>query len=114
MALAIQRRFTRAGESPYAAIEFRLASSEIRSPDGSVVFRLDRLEAPSSWSQVAIDVLAQKYLRKVEVSISPAVYSKLTSVQHLIFAGPNLNYRRQKDRENGASFHQIHFQSGNN
>ena len=67
MALAIQRRFTRAGESPYAAIEFRLASSEIRSPDGSVVFRLDRLEAPSSWSQVAIDVLAQKYLRKAGI-----------------------------------------------
>ena len=67
MALAIQRRFTRAGELPYAAIEFRLASSEIRSPDGSVVFRLDRLEAPSSWSQVAIDVLAQKYLRKAGI-----------------------------------------------
>ena len=64
VALAIQRRFTRAGESPYAAIAFRLASSEIRSPDGSVVFRLDQLEAPSSWSQVAIDVLAQKYFRK--------------------------------------------------
>ena len=67
MPLAIQRRFTRAGESPYAAIPFRLASSEIRSPDGSVVFRLDQLEAPSSWSQVAIDVLAQKYFRKAGV-----------------------------------------------
>ena len=67
MALAIQRRFTRAGESPYAAIEFRLASSEIRSPDGSIVFRLDRLEAPAGWSQVAIDVLAQKYFRKAGI-----------------------------------------------
>jgi ribonucleoside-diphosphate reductase alpha chain len=65
--LEIQRRFTRAGESPYAAIPFRLASSEIRNPDGSVVFRLDQLEAPSSWSQVAIDVLAQKYFRKAGV-----------------------------------------------
>ena len=67
MSLAIQRRFTRAGESPYAAIPFRLASSEIRSPDGSIVFRLDQLEAPSGWSQVAIDVLAQKYFRKAGV-----------------------------------------------
>jgi ribonucleoside-diphosphate reductase alpha chain len=67
VALAIERRFTRAGESPYAAIEFRLASSEIRSPDGSVVFRLERLEAPSTWSQVAIDILAQKYFRKAGV-----------------------------------------------
>ena len=67
MPLAIQRRFTRAGESPYAAIPFRLASSEIRSPDGSIVFRLDQLEAPSGWSQVAIDVLAQKYFRKAGI-----------------------------------------------
>ncbi|MEK0083864.1 vitamin B12-dependent ribonucleotide reductase [Benzoatithermus flavus] len=67
MPLEIQRRFTRAGESPYAAIPFRSASSEIRNPDGSVVFRLDRLEAPSGWSQVAIDVLAQKYFRKAGV-----------------------------------------------
>ena len=44
-----------------------LASSEIRSPDGSVVFRLDQLEAPSGWSQVAIDVLAQKYFRKAGI-----------------------------------------------
>jgi ribonucleoside-diphosphate reductase alpha chain len=65
--LEIQRRFTRAGESPYAAIPFRSASSEIRNPDGSVVFRLDQLEAPSNWSQVAIDVLAQKYFRKAGV-----------------------------------------------
>ena len=67
MPLAIQRRFTRAGDSPYAAIQFRLASSEIRSPDGSVVFRLDALEAPAGWSQVAIDVLAQKYFRKAGI-----------------------------------------------
>ena len=67
MPLAIERRFTRAGESPYAAIEFRLATSEIRSPDGTVVFRLDRLEAPAAWSQVAVDVLAQKYFRKAGI-----------------------------------------------
>ncbi|HEX6011171.1 MAG TPA: vitamin B12-dependent ribonucleotide reductase, partial [Geminicoccaceae bacterium] len=67
MALEIQRRFTRAGESPYAAIPFRSASSEIRNPDGSVVFRLDELEVPGGWSQVAVDVLAQKYFRKAGV-----------------------------------------------
>ena len=67
MRLPVQRRFTRAGESPYAAISFRLASSEIRSPDGSIVFRLDQVEAPAAWSQVAIDVLAQKYFRKAGV-----------------------------------------------
>ena len=44
-----------------------MASSEIRNPDGSVVFRLDEIEVPSAWSQVAVDVLAQKYFRKAGV-----------------------------------------------
>ena len=41
--------------------------SEIRNPDGSVVFRLDDIEVPAAWSQVATDVLAQKYFRKAGV-----------------------------------------------
>ena len=65
--MQIQRRFTRPGDSPYAAIPFRVATSEIRNPDGSVVFKLDRLEAPAAWSQVAVDVLAQKYIRKAGI-----------------------------------------------
>ncbi|MEZ5848270.1 MAG: vitamin B12-dependent ribonucleotide reductase [Geminicoccaceae bacterium] len=65
--MKIQRAYTKAGESPYEAIPFRLASSEIRNPDGTVVFRLDEAEVPSGWSQVAVDVLAQKYFRKAGV-----------------------------------------------
>ena len=65
--MKIERAFTKAGASPYAAIAFRSASSEIRNPDGSVVFALDALEIPAGWSQVAIDVLAQKYFRKAGV-----------------------------------------------
>ena len=49
-------------------IEFRLTTSEIRNPDGSVVFRLDNVEVPEAWSQVASDVLAQKYFRKAGVA----------------------------------------------
>ncbi len=62
--MKIERAFTVAGQSPYAGIEFRTATSEIRNPDGSAVFRLDDIEVPSAWSQVAVDVLAQKYFRK--------------------------------------------------
>jgi ribonucleoside-diphosphate reductase alpha chain len=65
--MQIGRHFTRAGESPYADIPFRLAGSEIRNPDGSVVFKLEAVEVPTAWSQVAIDVLAQKYFRKAGV-----------------------------------------------
>lgn len=65
--MRIERRYTAAGQSPYQAIPFRSALSEIRNPDGSVVFRLEGIEVPEAWSQVASDVLAQKYFRKAGV-----------------------------------------------
>ncbi len=66
--MRIERAFTAAGRSPYDGIGFRTATSEIRNPDGSVVFRLDQIEVPSAWSQVAVDVLAQKYFRKAGIA----------------------------------------------
>jgi ribonucleoside-diphosphate reductase alpha chain len=65
--MKITRRFTTAGKSPYETIEFRRATSEIKNPDGSVVFRLEGFEVPEDWSQVAADILAQKYFRKAGV-----------------------------------------------
>jgi ribonucleoside-diphosphate reductase alpha chain len=66
--MRIERRYTKDGQSPYADIAFRLTTSEIRNPDGSLVFKLDDVEVPDSWSQVASDVLAQKYFRKAGVA----------------------------------------------
>src|ERR1700690_4017610 len=66
--MRIDRRNTTEGQSPYAGIDFRLTTSEIRNPDGSVVFRLENVEVPEFWSQVASDVLAQKYFRKAGVA----------------------------------------------
>jgi ribonucleoside-diphosphate reductase alpha chain len=68
--MRIERRNTTEGQSPYAGIDFRLTTSEIRNPDGSVVFRLENVEVPEFWSQVASDVLAQKYFRKAGVAAS--------------------------------------------
>ncbi|HET7536857.1 MAG TPA: hypothetical protein VFJ90_10405, partial [Candidatus Didemnitutus sp.] len=65
--MRIERRYTKDGQSAYAGIDFRLTTSEIRNPDGSVVFKLDNVEVPEFWSQVAADVLAQKYFRKAGV-----------------------------------------------
>ncbi|MHB1219985.1 MAG: vitamin B12-dependent ribonucleotide reductase [Alphaproteobacteria bacterium] len=66
--MRIRRQFTVEGKSPYAGIEFRKTTSEIRNPDGSVVFKAEDIEAPAEWSQVASDVLAQKYFRKAGVA----------------------------------------------
>ena len=65
--MRIERRYTKEGQSAYAGIDFRLTTSEIRNPDGSVVFRADNVEVPAAWSQVAADVIAQKYFRKAGV-----------------------------------------------
>ena len=65
--MRIERRFTSEGQSAYTGIEFRSTVSEIRNPNGSTVFRQADIEVPASWSQVACDVLAQKYFRKAGI-----------------------------------------------
>ncbi len=89
--MRIERRFTKAGQSPYAGIEFQFLTSEIRNPDGSLVFKLENIEVPSDWSQVASDVLAQKYFRKAGL---PA------ALRPVIEAGiPDWLWRHEADRE---------------
>jgi ribonucleoside-diphosphate reductase alpha chain len=65
--MRIERHYTKDGQSPYEGIPFRTATSEIKNPDGSVVFRLDNVEVPAAWSQVATDIVAQKYFRKAGI-----------------------------------------------
>ncbi len=65
--MKIERKFTEAGQDAYAGIAFGTTTSEIRNPDGKIVFRNDSVEVPEGWSQVASDVLAQKYFRKAGV-----------------------------------------------
>jgi ribonucleoside-diphosphate reductase alpha chain len=65
--MRIERRFTKKGQSPYADITFREATSELKNPDGKLIFQLDGFLVPEQWSQVAADILAQKYFRKAGV-----------------------------------------------
>ncbi len=65
--MKIDRRFTNAKKDAYTSIAFHKTTSEIRNPDGSIVFSLENVEVPKSWSQVAADVIAQKYFRKAGV-----------------------------------------------
>ena len=65
--MRIVRRFTTEGNSAYEGLAFRSTSSEIKNPDGSVVFHAEDISVPADWSQVACDVLAQKYFRKAGV-----------------------------------------------
>ncbi len=65
--MKIERNFTAAGQDAYAALTFKSTTSEIRNPDGTIVFKLENCEIPDGWSQVASDVIAQKYFRKAGV-----------------------------------------------
>ncbi|OHD73328.1 MAG: ribonucleoside-diphosphate reductase, adenosylcobalamin-dependent [Spirochaetes bacterium RBG_16_67_19] len=65
--MKIERRFTRAGRGPYEGLAFEPRVSEIRQPDGRLVFRQEDVKVPSGWSQIAADILAQKYFRKTGV-----------------------------------------------
>jgi ribonucleoside-diphosphate reductase alpha chain len=66
--MRFERRYTRAGQSPFNGMAFRAADSEIRNPDGTVVFSQIGIDVPAAWSQVATDVLAQKYFRRAGVA----------------------------------------------
>ncbi|MCA8951575.1 MAG: vitamin B12-dependent ribonucleotide reductase, partial [Planctomycetes bacterium] len=65
--MKVTRRFTAKGKSPYEGIPFAKRHSEIRNPDGSLVFEARDIAMPRHWSQVAVDIMAQKYFRKAGV-----------------------------------------------
>ena len=62
--MKIERKFTKKGISPYGGVAFKKVKSEIRNPNGSLIFKLNDVEVPIKWSQVATDIIAQKQFRK--------------------------------------------------
>ncbi len=65
--MQLVRRYTVEGQDPFAAFHFVPRTSRIANPDGKVVFEMKDLLAPEGWSQVAVDIIAQKYFRRAGV-----------------------------------------------
>ncbi|MEK7102549.1 MAG: vitamin B12-dependent ribonucleotide reductase, partial [Patescibacteria group bacterium] len=65
--MRFERRFTKDGVTPYDLVEYEKRTSVIREPDGTMVFEMKDIEVPKTWSQVAVDILAQKYFRKTGI-----------------------------------------------
>ena len=65
--MKLQRHFTKPNTSPYDSMGWTYSTSEIRNPDGTIVFQAENVEVPDHFSQVATDILAQKYFRKAGV-----------------------------------------------
>lgn len=80
--LQVQRLFTKPGVDPLSQIEWERRRSEIRSPDGKkIIFEMNDVEAPKSWSQTAVDIAADKYLRKAGV---PTSSGRETSIRSMV------------------------------
>ena len=65
--MKIERRFTKAGHDPYEGIAWEVRTSEIKDPNGKVIFSQSEVVVPEGWSQIATDILAHKYFRKAGV-----------------------------------------------
>ncbi len=65
--MRITRKFTTAGQDPFASVSWVKRSSKISNPDGTIVFQMDDAEVPSTWSQLATDIMVSKYFRKAGV-----------------------------------------------
>jgi len=65
--MRFKRHFTKDGISPYDQFKYDIRTSVIKNPNGDKVFEMNDVEVPSGWSQVATDILAQKYFRKAGV-----------------------------------------------
>ncbi len=81
--LSFSRHYTQEGVSPYDMFEYDLRTSVIRNPNGEKVFEMTNVEVPAHWSQIATDILAQKYFRKAGVPQPDGTLGKETSVKQV-------------------------------
>lgn len=81
--LKFARNFTQEGKSPFDLFEYDMRTSIIRNPDGGIVFEMNNVEVPKFWSQVATDILAQKYFRKAGVPLADGKLGAETSIKQV-------------------------------
>ncbi len=82
-ALQFSRQFTKEGTSPFDMFEYDYRTSVIKNPTGEVVFQMDNVEVPKQWSQIATDILAQKYFRKAGVPQPDGTTGRETTVKQV-------------------------------
>ncbi len=81
--LSFQRHYTHDGISPYDMFEYDYRTSVIRNPNGEKVFEMTNVEVPKHWSQIATDILAQKYFRKAGVPQADGSLGRETSIKEV-------------------------------
>lgn len=81
--LQFSRLFTKDGITPYEMFEYDYRDSVIKNPNGEKVFEMNNVEVPKQWSQIATDILAQKYFRKAGVPQTDGSLGRETSVKQV-------------------------------
>ena len=81
--LAFSRQFTKEGVSAYDMFEYDYRTSVIKNPSGEIVFQMENVEVPKQWSQIATDILAQKYFRKAGVPQADGSTGRETTVKQV-------------------------------
>src|SRR5450755_3243340 len=81
--LLFSRRYTRDDIKVFGQFEFDYRNSVIRNPSGEIVFEMTNVEVPKGWSQIATDILAQKYFRKAGVPLSDGTLGRETSIKQV-------------------------------
>ena len=81
--LRFSRQFTKEGVSPYDMFDYDYRTSVIKNPSGEVVFQMDNVEVPKQWSQIATDILAQKYFRKAGVPQADGTSGRETTIKQV-------------------------------
>ncbi len=81
--LTFQRKYTKEDINVFDQFEYDYRTSVIRNPSGEVVFEMNNVEVPKQWSQIATDILAQKYFRKAGVPQPDGSLGRETSVKQV-------------------------------
>jgi ribonucleoside-diphosphate reductase alpha chain len=81
--LQFSRRFTRDDVNVFDMFEYDYRTSVIRNPTGEIVFEMKNVEVPKQWSQIATDILAQKYFRKAGVPQPDGSLGRETSAKQV-------------------------------
>src|SRR5665213_1442818 len=81
--LRFPRHFTKDGVSPFEMFEYDYRKSVIKNTTGEIVFQMDNVEVPKLWSQIATDILAQKYFRKAGVPQPDGSTGRETSIKQV-------------------------------
>lgn len=100
--IAVERRFSKPGVNPLDEIEYEYRRSVITEPDGSIVFEMNKVEVPKTWSQLATDIVVSKYFRKAGVPGETGTETSVRQVVHRIantirLDGEKKNYFASKE-----------------